>query len=167
MRSLAFVRCASSVPLVVALALTGCRADKIDPAMIKFFYTAETKFNDSFNDKAVCNLYAEDATYMVIVSTPGSAAAPQTTQMNKSQICELARTTAEAAKTQGLTSNTTVHIDSQDIAADGKSAQIAATVTESVHLPNGQTVSKQSTLNEWLVLANGKLRITKSEQWYR
>jgi hypothetical protein len=103
--------------------------------------------------------------YMIFVSTPGSSTAPQTTQMNKAQICDQARAATEASK-QGVKSKTTVRILSQDIAADGKSAQVGAALTETVDMPNGQTISKESTLNEWLVLTNGKLRITKSEQWY-
>ncbi len=166
MRGLTLVRTPLSLPLVVCFALVGCKADKIDAGMIKFFYAAQTKFNDTFNDKAICNLYTEDATYMIIVSTPGSTAAPQTTQMNKSQICDQARAATEASK-QGMKSKTTVRILSQEIDADGKGAHVGAALTENVEMPNGQMISKESTLNEWLVLTNGKLRITKSEQWYK
>lgn len=151
--------------MVAALALPGCKADRIDPAMIKFFYNAETKFADSFNDTALCNLYTDDATVTIIIDSHGIAA-PQTTQMNKSQICDFVHSSSEAAKSQGLKSNTTLHVDSQQIAPDGKTAHITAALVESVRLPNGRTLTKESTVNEWLLLDHGKLRITKTEQWY-
>lgn len=149
----------AAASITLALSLAGCKP-KLNEAMVRDFMDAQIKANDAMDYAAVCDAYADDADYTIVV-----AGNSRPTYMTRSEICASVSKGYAEAKQQGMTAHSEFHIDK--IVMKGEVAQVSGTLTETMQAASGAGTTNTSTVMESIKLVYGKPKILHTAQIVR
>jgi len=140
----------------VVLSLSGCKP-KLNEATVRDFMDAQIKANDAMDYAAVCDAYADDADYTIVVT--GNS---RPTYMTRSEICESVSKGYAEGKAQGMQAHSEFHIDK--IVMKGEVAQVSGTLSETMQTASGAGSTNTSTVMETIKLVYGKPKILHTAQ---
>lgn len=108
--------------------------------------------------KAICALYADDAEIRLTTFTRTGS---DKKTYGKEEYCALMEFGYAQMKAAGMSSTMKADITDMEIAADGKSADVHSTVTESLRI-QGQSINVRTEQSDRVELMGGKPLITKT-----